>query len=114
MRFAALSIALLLCPSGTVSAQDPQILMNRLLLQKQLEIQQRFEDRQRQRYLDQQEAAYDRDMCIRAGYRGPDIEQCVRDSALWRRGYRPGQVQGPPPTVCLTDCTGGMCDTICP
>jgi hypothetical protein len=36
----------------------------------------------------QDEAAFDRQECIRAGRRGPDIEACVRDSALYRRGVR--------------------------
>jgi hypothetical protein len=36
----------------------------------------------------QDEATFDRQMCIRAGKRGPDIEECVRASALWRRGVR--------------------------
>jgi hypothetical protein len=36
----------------------------------------------------QDEATFDRQMCIKAGKRGPDIEACVRASALWRRGAR--------------------------
>jgi hypothetical protein len=36
----------------------------------------------------QDEATFDRQMCINAGARGPDIEACVRASALYRRGVR--------------------------
>jgi hypothetical protein len=36
----------------------------------------------------QDEATFDRQMCIKAGKRGHEIEACVRDSALWRRGVR--------------------------
>jgi hypothetical protein len=36
----------------------------------------------------QDEAAFDRQMCIIVGKRG--IEECVRDSALWRRGETSG------------------------
>ena len=75
---------------------DPQAVINQLIRQQQIEIQQNFQDRQRQRQLDQQEQAYDRSMCLQAGYAGPDVEQCVRDSAAWRRGARPDQ---PPPPV---------------
>jgi clan AA aspartic protease (TIGR02281 family) len=58
-------------------------------------MQQDFQDRQQQRQLDQQERAYDRKMCAQAGYIGPDVEQCVRDSAAWRRGIRPEQPSQP-------------------
>ena len=76
-------------------AQDPQDVLNRLIRQQQVEQQQRFEDQQRQRQLDQEEAAYDRQMCLKVGYAGPDVEQCIRDSAAWRRGVRPHQETQP-------------------
>ncbi len=34
-------------------------------------------------------------MCLQVGYTGPDVEQCVRDSAAWRRGFRPDQPSQP-------------------
>ena len=48
-------------------------------------IQQHVEEVQRKRGEEQRESAYDREMCWRAGYRGPDIDQCVRSSAEYRR-----------------------------
>jgi clan AA aspartic protease (TIGR02281 family) len=91
---ASLAFALVGAPAF---AQDPQAIMNQLLQQQMIKQQQRFDDdqRQRQRQLDQQEAAYDRQMCVKAGYVGPDVEQCIRDSAAWRRGARPDP--SPPP-----------------
>jgi len=85
---ASLALSLIGIPAF---AQDPQDVLNRLIRQQQIEQQQRFEDQQRQRQLDQQEADYDRQMCLKAGYIGPDVEQCVRDSAAWRRGVRPSE-----------------------
>jgi hypothetical protein len=71
--------------------EDPQDTLNRLGRRLEIENQQKFEDRQRQRLLDQQEQAYDRRKCIQAGYDGPDVEQCIRASASLRRGVEPGQ-----------------------
>jgi hypothetical protein len=95
--------------------------LEELIQQQQIELRQRFEDGQRQRFLDQQEAAYDRRMCVRVGYRGPDIEQCVLDSAVYRRGVRPGQasqeplfVPDPPGVNCMTfDLGNGIQQTTC-
>jgi hypothetical protein len=50
------------------------------VVQEQLRVQ------QEQPLLEQQETEYDRQMCIKVGYRGPDIEQCVLDSAAYRMG----------------------------
>jgi ATP-dependent protease ClpP protease subunit len=36
----------------------------------------------------QDEATFDRQMCIKVGKRGPEIEDCVQASALWRRSMR--------------------------
>jgi clan AA aspartic protease (TIGR02281 family) len=74
---------------------DPQAVMDELIRQQMIETQQSFQDRQRQRQLDQQEQSYDRQMCLQTGYTGPDVEQCVRDSAAWRRGIRPNQPSPP-------------------
>jgi clan AA aspartic protease (TIGR02281 family) len=91
------ALAGLLAGPALAQSADPQQLMDDLLRQKQIEMRQQFQERQRQRQrqLDEQEQAYDRQECQRAGYRGPDVEQCVRDSAAWRRGYRPAQPAQP-------------------
>lgn len=73
------------------SAQDPQDVLNQLIRQQQ----QKLADQQRQRQLDQQEADYDRQMCLKVGYVGPDVEQCVRASAEWRRAL--GTQESSPP-----------------
>src|SRR6266446_3177173 len=110
-----ISGVMVLMLSGPAFAQDPQAIMNHLLQRQLIESEQRFHDRQRQRELDRQEAAYDRGMCINAGYPGPDIEQCVRDSAAWRRGARPGAQQGGGPFIeCTTIGLGdGDSSTVC-
>jgi hypothetical protein len=95
-RFTVLWIAVLLCgcasnDSTRTQNEDPQDTLNRLGRRLEIENQQKFEDRQRQRLFDQQEQAYDRRKCIQAGYDGPDVEQCIRDSAALRRGVGPGQ-----------------------
>ena len=91
-------VALTALLAGTpVLAQgvDPLAAVQELLRQHMIEGQQDFKDRQRQRQLDQEEQAYDRQMCLQVGYTGPDVEQCVRNSAAWRRGYRPDQPSPP-------------------
>jgi clan AA aspartic protease (TIGR02281 family) len=93
-RVLLVSLALILA-SAPAFAQNPQDLMNQLIRQQQIEQQQRFEDQQRQRQLDQEETTYDRQNCLKAGYTGPDVEQCVRDSAAWRRGVRPQESSAP-------------------
>jgi len=62
----------------------------------EIECQQRFEDRQRERLLRQQEEAYDGKMCAAVGYArfSPDYYQCIRDSAAYRRGQ-----PAPPPDL---------------
>ena len=54
-----------------------------------------------QSLLDQQEAEYDRQMCITVGYRGPDIEQCVLDSAAYHRGISEAPLFVPDPPMPL-------------
>jgi clan AA aspartic protease (TIGR02281 family) len=90
-RVALLAIASFFASPVLAQSVDPQQFMDELLRQKQIEMRQRFQDEQRQRQLDQQEQEHDRKECLRAGYRAPDVEQCVRDSAAWRRGFRPAQ-----------------------
>jgi hypothetical protein len=121
MRFTVLHIAVLLCGCassesvpGPAQNADPQEILNGVGRRLEIEQQQRFEDGQRQRLLDQQEQAYDRQKCLQAGYHGPDAEQCVRDSAASRRGVRPGQANPSSITNCTTvDLGGGMFDTVC-
>jgi hypothetical protein len=64
--------AAMYCGSAVAQTADPQAILNRLLRdqttryqRQQIEEQQRFEDQQRQRALDLQEAAYDREMCLK-------------------------------------------------
>ena len=71
------------------------------------------EDQRRERLHRLSEQAYDRQMCIKAGYRGPDIDQCVRGSANYRR-YGPSgprTIQLPPELHCQTvdNGDGTMC-----
>jgi hypothetical protein len=46
------------------------------------DLERRHAEEQRERVRKAQEEAYDREMCVKAGMRGPDIDQCVRDSGL--------------------------------
>jgi hypothetical protein len=90
MRFTALCIGVLLCgcasnDSAPSQNEDPLKLLNGVGRRLEVEEQQNFEDRQQQRLHDQQEQAYDRHKCIQAGYGGPDVEQCVRETAALRR-----------------------------
>jgi hypothetical protein len=41
----------------------------------------------------QDEAAYDREICVTAGNQGPNIEQCVRASALRRESMQPRTIE---------------------
>jgi len=102
MRIAVASgFALLLGCTVQSTAQgtneDPVAMMEQLTRQMQIELRQSFEDRQRERLRNQQEEAYDRKMCVRVGYRGPDVEQCIRDSAAYRRVERPASMRAQPP-----------------
>ena len=65
MRMIVIIAALISAFATASKAQlDPQGQVNRMLRRMQIEDQQRFEDRQRQRALDQQEQAYDRQKCL--------------------------------------------------
>jgi hypothetical protein len=81
------------------------------------EVQERLRLQQQERLLDQQEAEYERQMCITAGYRGPDVEQCVLDSAAYHRGigeaplFVPDPPMPPPWLHCATVDLGR--DTTC-
>jgi hypothetical protein len=77
-------------------SEDPLAMLQELMRQKQIELRHSFEDQQRERLRNQQEEAHDRDMCVRVGYRGPDVEQCIRDSAAYRRGERPTSMHAQP------------------
>src|SRR5690349_23013127 len=87
------ALVLMFCsvPLADTAAQqtsDPRAIMDQLLRDMMEDYQLRRAEQQRERLLKQQEAAYDRKMCLLAGFLGPDVEQCIRDSALYRRGMR--------------------------
>jgi hypothetical protein len=109
--------ALFGCTAATQStATDPQAVMSKLLSDSRQDYQQRRADDQQQRLLEQREQGYDRQKCIEVGRMGPDIEQCVRDSGLYRRGYRSGENTGGQsrPTIeCTTVGDEGVSDTLC-
>jgi hypothetical protein len=69
---------------------DPQEYLSGLMRQLDIESQQRFEGRQRERVEQQQEEAYDSRMCVAVGYAAysPDYYQCIRDSAAYRRNQQ--------------------------
>src|SRR5439155_1211256 len=83
-----------MCACAVTSPQqqgiDPLAVANQLISNEMQDLERRRADDQEQRIRDQQEQTYDREKCLKAGYTGPDVEQCVRDSGLYRRGYRPG------------------------
>ena len=89
------TVAILLA-SGSALAQ--RVDLNEMADQVFHGAQERLRLEQQQRLLDQQEAEYDRQMCITVGYRGPDIEQCVLDSAAYRKAISeaPPLVLDPP------------------
>ncbi len=70
----------ILVASGSALAQRAEL--NETADQVFQEAQEQLRVQQQQSLLDQQ---YDRQMCIKVGYRGPDIEQCVLDSSAYRR-----------------------------
>jgi hypothetical protein len=118
IAFAHIALASILLASDPGLAQsagrvDPADVADQLFRQSQIEEQQRFEDRQRQRLLDQQEQAYDREMCLRVGYRGPDVAQCVRDSAALRRGEQPPGPWSPGMQCSTIDVGDGTIQTFC-
>jgi hypothetical protein len=84
------------------------------------EAQEQLRVQQQQSLLDQQETEYDRRMCTKVGYHGPDIEQCVLDASAYRRGiseaplFVPDAPIPPPGLHCATaDLGDGIRDTTC-
>ena len=76
---------------------DPQEVLNQLIRQKQIEMQQEFQDRQQQRQVDLQERAHDREFCTATNAARPNVERCIRDLAEWRRsGWRPPEQPSQP------------------
>jgi hypothetical protein len=108
-------------PSQLVAQAEPnspQAILDQLNRDAMQDLQRRRLDEQRERTRRQQEEAYDREMCLKVGYTGPDVDQCVRDSGVYRRrGSLPaGQPSEPiPPMVhCTTTDNGdGTRDTDC-
>jgi hypothetical protein len=103
---------------GSATAQDPTALMQDLIRRQDDQRRERDRDRQEERSQDQRERAYDREMCLRAGFRGPDVDQCVRDSALYRRYGPPSGKPVTAPTLPDIHCTtiyngDGTADTDC-
>src|SRR4051812_4091917 len=98
------TLVLMLCsvPVGNLAAQqtsDPRAIMDQLLRDAMEDYQLRRAEQQRERLLKQQEETYDREMCLRAGFRGPDVEQCIRGSALYRRGIGTTAQPAEPPVT---------------
>jgi len=105
----------ILVASGSALAQRAEL--NETADQVFQEAQEQLRVQQQQSLLDQQ---YDRQMCIKVGYRGPDIEQCVLDSSAYRRGiseaplFVPDPPMPPPGLHCATvDLRDGVRDTTC-
>ena len=72
-------------PSSQQATTDPQALLNQLIRDTEQDRQRERADQAQERIRLQQEQAYDREMCLKAGKTGPDVDQCVRDSGLYRR-----------------------------
>jgi hypothetical protein len=89
------AVAILLA-SGVALAQ--RVDLDEMADQVSREAQERLQLQQQQRQLGQQEAEFARQMCLKVGYRGPDVEQCVLDSAAYRRAISeaPPLVLDPP------------------
>ncbi len=68
-----------------IDLQDPIAVEQQLLRWQMQDMARRRSDDERERIARQQEEAYDREMCVGVGFRGPDVDQCIRDSALYRR-----------------------------
>jgi hypothetical protein len=66
------------------NAQDPVAVMQQLLNWQMQDTARRRLDRQKELIRKEREEAYDRQICARAGYLGPDLDQCVRASADYR------------------------------
>jgi hypothetical protein len=103
-------------PNPPVSQQehvDPQAMMDHLLRDTEQDRQRERVDKAQERIRLQQEQAYDREMCLKAGKTGPDVDQCVRDSALFRRQGSLPSASRQPTMECVTigdDEGGGITD----
>src|SRR5215472_4803990 len=89
VAFIATSLVTLTLPiegwAQQINMQDPIALEQQLLRWQMEDMTRQRAEAQRERIQKQREESHDRQMCVRAGFRGTDIEQCVRDSALYRR-----------------------------
>jgi hypothetical protein len=111
-------VAGILLWAGYAMAQDPTAVMQDLIRRQYDQMRERDRDHQERRSQEQREKAYDREMCLRAGFRGPDVDQCVRDSALYRRYGPPSGDRITAPTLPDIHCTtiyngDGTSDTDC-
>lgn len=103
-------------PNPPVSQQehvDPQAMMDHLLRDAEQDRQRERADKAQERIRIHQEQAYDRKMCLKAGKTGPDVDQCVRDSALIRRQGSLPAASRQPTMECVTigdDEGGGITD----
>jgi len=105
-------------PLSQQATNDPQALLNQLISDTEQDRQRERADKAQERSRLQQEQAYDRERCVKAGKIGPDIDQCVHASGLFRRqGSLPtGQHSEPidPIVQCTTiDNNDGTHDTDC-
>ena len=120
VTFVAVSLATWILPdqgwAQQVNTRDPVAIEEQLLRWQMEDMARQRADTQRERIAKQREESYDRQMCLRAGFRGPDVDQCVRDSGIYRRtrnGYaeygRPESARPYPSTECITfgDGVGG-------
>jgi len=69
-------------PVSEASPANPTANIDKLTRWMMEDLERRRAEEQRERVRKAQEEAYDREMCVKAGMRGPDIDQCVRDSGL--------------------------------
>lgn len=76
--------------------------MDRLLRDAEQDRQRERADNVQERIRLQQEQAYDREMCLKAGKTGPDVDQCVRDSGLYRRHGSLPAASRQPTIECVT------------
>ena len=95
------------------STTDPQALLNQLIRDTEEDRQRERADKAQERIRLQQEQAFDREMCLKAGMTGPDVDQCVIDSGLFRRQGSLPAASRQPRLECITigdDEGGGITD----
>jgi hypothetical protein len=118
--FVAVSLAICILPDQAwaqqMNTQDPIAIEEQLLRWQMEEMARQRADAERERVANHRQEAYQRQMCLRAGFRGQDVDQCVRDSEPSRRtrsGYSeytmPERARSYPSTECITfgDGVGG-------